>query len=57
MIWILIGKLEIYSLELVYFLKRFNKCSQLVKLRFFSSYCLCFYDIVLWCNFSKAATL
>ena len=29
-----------------------HKCSQLVKLSLFRSYCLWFYDIAFWCNFS-----
>jgi len=36
-------------------LRRFAKCTRLVKLRLFRSYCLCFYDISLWTNFSVAS--
>jgi len=38
-------------------LRRFNKCSQLVKLRLFRSYCLCFYDIASWRNFSVSVRM
>ena len=31
---------------------RFKKCSIEVKLRLFKCYCMCFYDIALWSNYS-----
>ena len=34
-------------------LHHFGKCSILVKLSLFQSYCLCFYDIGLWCKYSS----
>ena len=34
-------------------LRRFSKCT--AKLRLFRSYCLCFYDMSLWTNFSVAS--
>ena len=36
-------------------LRRFAKCTRLFKPRVFKSYCLCFYDISLWTNFSVAS--
>ena len=33
---------------------RFSLCSQLVKLRLFQSYCMCFYDIALWTKYSNS---
>ena len=47
-----IKKYSYFHIRTNVLLRRFNKCSQLVKLRLFRSYCLCFYDIALWCNFS-----
>jgi len=35
--------------------RRFNKCSVAVKLRLFKTFCLCFYDIGLLCNFTPGA--
>jgi len=35
--------------------RRFSKCSVAVKLRLFKTFCLCFYDIGLWCNFTSGA--
>jgi len=34
-------------------MRRFSKCSVAVKL--FKRFCLCFYDIGLWCNFTSGA--
>jgi hypothetical protein len=34
---------------------RFSLCSCLVKLRLFQAYCMCFYDIALWNNFSNSS--
>ena len=42
------------SSELMYYWKDLTKCSQLVKLRLFRSYCLCSYDIASWCTFSAS---
>ncbi|MFZ2537928.1 MAG: reverse transcriptase family protein [Oscillospiraceae bacterium] len=33
-------------------IRRFHRCSVGVKLKLFKSYCLCFYDIALWRNFT-----
>jgi len=33
--------------------RRFSKCSVAVKLQLFKTFCLCFYDISLWCNFTS----
>ena len=33
-------------------ISRFRKCSVAVKLRLFKCYCMCFYDIALWNNYS-----
>jgi len=33
-------------------LRRYSKCSLSVKLTVFKAYCMCFYDIGLWRNFS-----
>ena len=35
--------------------RRFKRCNMQVKVRLFRSFCICFYDIALWCNFSKGA--
>ena len=35
--------------------RRFNRCSKLVKVRLFRSFCVCFYDTALWCNYSVGA--
>jgi len=35
--------------------RRFSKCSVAVKLQLFKTFCLCFYDIGLWCNFTSEA--
>jgi len=35
--------------------RRFSKCSVAVKLQLFKIFCLCFYDIGLWCNFTSGA--
>ena len=32
--------------------RRFYSCSVAVKLRLFKSFCLCFYDVALWNNFT-----
>ena len=32
--------------------RKFNRCSVLVKVKLFTAYCLCFYDISLWRRFS-----
>ena len=34
-------------------LRRSGKCSVAVKLSLFRSYCLCFYNIGLWCKYSS----
>ena len=34
-------------------ISRFRKSSVAVKLRLFKCYCMCFYDIALWNNYSK----
>jgi hypothetical protein len=36
---------------------RFKACSALVKKHLFQAYCLCFYDIALWDNYSKTSLL
>jgi hypothetical protein len=36
---------------------RFKACSALVKKHLFQAYCLCFYDITLWDNYSKTSLL
>ena len=36
----------------MYYREDLTKCTQLVQLRLFRSYCLCFYDIASWCTFS-----
>jgi len=36
-------------------MRRFSKCSVAVKLQLFKTFCLCFYDIGLWCNFTSGA--
>ena len=33
-------------------IRRFKRCSTLVKIRLFCSYCLCFYGFALWFNYS-----
>ena len=33
-------------------IRRFKRCSTLVKIRLFRSYCLCFYGFALWFNYS-----
>ena len=33
--------------------RRFSLCSLEVKLKLFRSFCICFYDIALWMNYSK----
>jgi len=35
--------------------RRFYSCSMAVKLRLFKSFCLCFYDVALWNNFTAGA--
>ena len=35
--------------------KRFKRCSKLVKVRLFRSFCVCFDDTALWCNYSVGA--
>jgi hypothetical protein len=35
--------------------RRFKRCNVTVKVRLFQSFCICFYDTALWCNFSKGA--
>ena len=35
--------------------RRFSKCSVAVKLQFFKTFCSCFCDIGLWCNFTSGA--
>jgi len=35
--------------------RRFSKCSVAVILQLFKTFCLCFYDIGLWCNFTSGA--
>jgi len=35
--------------------RRFKRCSELVKVRFFRSFCVCFYDAALWYNYSVGA--
>ena len=35
--------------------RRFKRCSTVVKLRLFQSYCICLYDSALWNNFTVAA--
>jgi len=52
---ILIEKLRECLLEKSILLIIFAKCTRLVKLRLFRSYCLCFYGISLWTNFSVAS--
>ena len=37
--------------------RRFQRCSLLVKLKLFRSYCICFYDTALWANFTVATLL
>ena len=37
--------------------RRFKRCNLQVKVRLFRSFCICFYDTALWCNFSKGAKL
>jgi exonuclease III len=36
---------------------RFKACSALVKKQLFQAYCLCFYDIALWDNYSRTSLL
>ena len=36
-------------------ISRFKHCSWLVKLKLFRSYCLCFYNIALWCSYNKTS--
>ena len=35
--------------------RRFSKCSVAIKLQLFKTFCLCFYDIGLLCNFTSGA--
>ena len=35
--------------------RRFSRCSLAVKVRLFRTYCVCFYDTVLWSNFTTGA--
>ena len=35
--------------------RRFKRCSKLVKVRLFRSFCVCYYDTALWCNYSIGA--
>ena len=35
-------------------IRRFKRCSTLVKIRLFRSYCLCFYGFALWFNYSTS---
>jgi len=35
--------------------RRFKRCSELVKVRFFRSFCVSFYDAALWYNYSVGA--
>ena len=35
--------------------RRFNRCNVHVKVRLFPSFCICFYDAGLWCNFTNGA--
>ena len=36
-------------------IRRFYNCSVAVKQRLFKSFCLCFYDVALWSNFTAFA--
>jgi len=33
-------------------IRRFSRCTVAVKIKLFRAYCLCFYDISLWSNYS-----
>jgi len=33
-------------------IRRFGKCPVDVKKKLFRTFCLCFYDVALWCNFT-----
>jgi len=35
--------------------RRFNRCNMQVKVRLFQSFCICFYDAGLWCNYTNGA--
>jgi len=35
--------------------RRFKRCSLAVKIKLFRSFCICFYDTALWCNYSAGA--
>lgn len=35
--------------------RRFKRCSTQVKVQLFRSFCVCFYDTALWCNFTSSA--
>jgi len=35
-------------------IRKFQSCCKAVKLKLFQSFCLCFYDIVLWTSFYKS---
>ena len=37
-------------------IRRFSKCSTMVKLHLFKSYCICLYGVGLWKNYSKGCT-
>jgi exonuclease III len=35
--------------------RRFNRCNMQVKVKLFQSFCICFYDAGLWCNYTNGA--
>jgi len=35
----------------------FKQCSKLAKVRLFRSFCMCFYDTALWCNYSSVTDM
>jgi len=35
--------------------RRFNRCNVQAKVRLFQSFCICFYDVGFWCNYTNGA--